>query len=493
MTVSNAKIRPSASIPPIGRHQVAADLFLGPVVIALVLFLSLLIPIRDAKAQTLSADGLSWGVTKSGPDTASVNNGALAIATTFAVAATWYGVKNITPVGRVVTVGASVAGPIIANMLRTAQTAGKIAGSPAMLALALALGGANLAYDASSNTFTSPGQYGPLTWFQPNHDKTGPFWDNPMTACQALGGNHIESSGGMSNGYYLQYNCYSGGPGNWVSLGGIYSKPGGGQTQASTDAQLAAAASTPAALAKAWDAASDSDKEQLIGGGVPGTPTFPNGDTMQFPPRTTTGAGTDGQGRPMNGTFTMLPSVKVVPNTGADAIKNPVAVQPSQVNTWSGTDAVGNPVSGTNTTTYPTQTAPPASQAGSGGTTVNVETCGLPGKPPCKIDEGGTPTEQSAEIVATTRQAIDDAMRQQTDALKDVLKGEKPETDWFSWLPVIPRSECKPMTIDLPLGETATVDWCPAVEFMKVLSTVAWTFTIMGGCIAEVKDALNGA
>lgn len=123
---------------------------------------------------------------------------------------------------------------------------------------------------------------------------------------------------------------------------------------------------------------------------------------------------------------------------------------------------------------------------------VDIETCGLPGKPACKIDETGTQTEQKAETVTATTSAMDSAMTQQKTALDNVLNGEKPETNWASWLPQIPRSQCQPMGIDV-LAVTVSVDWCPAVPYLQTLSTLIWVFVVMGGCIAEVKDALNGA
>ena len=492
MSASNVRIPPSASIPTTALHRITVDLFLGPVAIALVLFLSVLVPVRDAQAQSLGADGLSWGVTKSAPDTASVNNGALAIATTFAVAVTWYGVKNITPVGRVVSVGASVAGPIIANMLRTAQAAGKIAGSPAMLALALALGGANLNYDPGSNQFLSPNTANKPNGSTVDYTSTG-WWTTSQnfgrcyqaSPCDALTAAQVYMDASQGAGKFTVYSitlvlpagviAYVAGKRNSdgqifnnvlsISRATSYTEPPATYVP-STDAQLATAASTPAALAKVWDAASDSDKDQLIGGGVPGTPTFPNGDTMQFPPRTTTGAGTDGQGRPMNGTFTMVPSVKLRPNTGADAIKNPVLAQPSQVNSWNGTDAVGNPVNGSNTTTYPTQA--PTASAGS-NVTVNVDTCGLPGKAPCKIDEAGTPTMGNQYVQPTTDlgAARADAVQKMNDVAKQTDFGFKMPT-------LLPGGSCQPIQFFKWKDFDGTVDLCAKLGFIRTLLSWLW-------------------
>lgn len=148
-----------------------------------------------------------------------------------------------------------------------------------------------------------------------------------------------------------------------------------------------------------------------------------------------------------------------------------------------------NPDGTTSTETTETGTAPAT------GTTppkVEVETCGLPGKPACKIDETGTAEGQKTETASVTSQAMDAAAKTQTDAVNTVLNGEKPQTDWFGWLPQIPRSECKPISVS-PLEVAVEVDWCPAVGYMQILSTAIWAFTVLGFSVAEVKDALNGA
>lgn len=146
---------------------------------------------------------------------------------------------------------------------------------------------------------------------------------------------------------------------------------------------------------------------------------------------------------------------------------------------------------GTTTTTTTEKTSTPVGGDKAAPVKVDVETCGLPGKPACKIDETGTPTGQKTETATETTQAMDSAAKTQTDGVNTVLNGEKPETNWFGWLPQIPRSECKPISVS-PLEVTVEVDWCPAVGYMQVLSTAIWSFTLLGFSVAEVRDALNG-
>lgn len=335
----------------------------------LALLLALVLSVPTVRAQTLSSDGsLNWGITKTGPSTSTVNGTNLVIAAaalTIGFVATGGATAAIAATGRAVTVAGSVVGPIAANMLRAAMARGPLTG--AMLALAVALG-SDSTYDAASNSFKSAGQYGPYTWFQPNHDKTGPFWDSPMSACQALGGSTLSPSSGTDpNGFYLQYNCYSGGPGAWVMVSALYSKQGGGQTQASTDAQLASAASSPGALAKVWDAGGCGAKMSLYRDTVdPSNPCamivnspsavwtpvgLPNGGYIAFPPKTQTV--TDSTGKTTQ-TVTTTPTAQVTPNTNqATMAASPVTVTPGSV-----VKTVTNNADGTQTTTTTTSTNP---------------------------------------------------------------------------------------------------------------------------------------
>lgn len=124
---------------------------------------------------------------------------------------------------------------------------------------------------------------------------------------------------------------------------------------------------------------------------------------------------------------------------------------------------------------------------------IDIDTCGLPGKPMCKIDETGTATEQKPETAAATTQAMDTALGQQRDAITNVLNSQKPDTNWLSWLPQIPRAECAPIEVEALEAHVVSIDWCPSVSFMQILSTAIWAFTCIGFSIAEVRDALNGS
>ncbi|MFJ4290334.1 hypothetical protein ACIP1U_11165 [Cupriavidus sp. NPDC089707] len=465
------------------------DLFLGPAAITLALLFSLLMPVREAQAQTLTADGLSWGVAKSGPDSATVQNGALAIASTFALTAAWYGVTKVTPIGRTVTTAAAVVGPIAANMLRQAAAKGPLTG--AMLALAVALG-SDAVYDAATNTFKAPvkptdGSQG-FTW---QSSFTGTYANNPQAVCDAESvtfGRTLKAVDPSNSAAASVYYCYYDGANNgqFIYSSGRqanrspncqtgYVKSGSVcvSTQLGTadDTQLATAAQAATALPKVWDAAGTEDRDKLIGGGTPGTPTFPSGNTVTFPTQTTTGAGTDAQGRPFNGTVSTVPGFQINANTGADKLANPATVTPTQTRTWAGTDSAGNPVNQSSTVTFPPQNVaiPNQQQAVSPASAPSIDTCGLPGKPKCLIDETGTPNAEGKFTQSTSElaQARADAITQMQDAAK--------VTSFALSVPtLLPGGSCQPIQFFKWKEFDGTVDLCERLGFIRTLLGWLW-------------------
>lgn len=97
-----------------------------------------------------------------------------------------------------------------------------------------------------------------------------------------------------------------------------------------------------------------------------------------------------------------------------------------------------------------------SSPSGSGGgpstVDVTVETCGLPGKPPCKLDESGTPGADGAFGTATG--VLNGAMDQLGGVYASARVAEVP-----SWMWVVPTGACTPLSQSFRLGEL-TVDPC---------------------------------
>lgn len=183
---------------------------------------------------------------------------------------------------------------------------------------------------------------------------------------------------------------------------------------------------------------------------------------------------------------------KVCVGTASNPLPPPVGAQPSGQNTGNpaagpkpssgpgaGEGGVGRtPVSGEggNAGGGSSAAIPPGGNAyGNGGTgtvEVDLETCGLPGKPACKIDESGTPDGSSlggklAQITAAG------------DALKGAVEGvEKPSSLGWSFGIAIPASSCSSLQFYKP-GGTWGVDICnsAAIDLMRAL--LAWFMAVV--------------
>lgn len=176
-----------------------------------------------------------------------------------------------------------------------------------------------------------------------------------------------------------------------------------------------------------------------------------------------------------------------VPNTNPQQWQQPVAdivpyVQGDpfsvdiQTKTVPSPDAVGQTVPQNNPTTVGT----PAQQ-------VELETCGLPGRPPCKIDETGTP--QVPEN--TNQQKVDSA----TQAIKDFIANptsivpEFPQLNWSFQLP----TGCA--AIDTPAFAAvglASIDICQFQPMFHELMSIVWVLGGLFGAISLfVRNALS--
>jgi hypothetical protein len=102
---------------------------------------------------------------------------------------------------------------------------------------------------------------------------------------------------------------------------------------------------------------------------------------------------------------------------------------------------------------------------------VDIETCGLPGKPPCKIDETGTPDGTSLQAKVT---AIGTAGTALVEGVNDV---SQPST--FGWVfgVSLPESACSALQFYKP-GGTWSIDPCNSslVNTMRLL--LAWFFAL---------------
>jgi len=336
---------------------------------------------KEAEAQTLTSDGsVSWGITTSGPSSATVSGTSLVIgaaAMTLGVAALGGPAATMALTGRALTVAGSAVGPIAMNMLRTAAARGPLTG--AMLALALALG-SDAVYDAASNSFKSSGTAVDLA-------STG--WNSlanscsPSTAaacaivsCANRYGSRFVSvdSVVLTDPTHADVYCKITDNGGTVGKAqyGLMRLPNEPPYTApsvpSTDAQLASAASAPSALAKVWDAGGcpqkittyrdtvslDDPCAKIIGapGGVWTPVTVPNGGQITLPGRTETTVGSDGRAQ----TRTITPTAQVAPNADQPTMPaSPVVLTPGQIDKTVVTNPDGSQTTTTTTSTGPAQ------------------------------------------------------------------------------------------------------------------------------------------
>jgi hypothetical protein len=112
----------------------------------------------------------------------------------------------------------------------------------------------------------------------------------------------------------------------------------------------------------------------------------------------------------------------------------------------------------------------PGSIGGGGGTGTGKDPCGLPGTPPCKIDETGTPSGQGVD--SEGRAAMDAHGTAVGDAISGVVGGSgAPSSTWgFSFnLP----SHCQPFTVDM-IYKVVDIDPCAFQAVIHDLMSLIW-------------------
>lgn len=142
-------------------------------------------------------------------------------------------------------------------------------------------------------------------------------------------------------------------------------------------------------------------------------------------------------------------------------------------------DASNNVVSQSTTTTQ----APASPEVVKGPEEKAKDPCGLPGTPPCKIEETGTPTASST--VSAGQSALTSAM----DARSAQVAEKTGRTDW-GWLLPVPQLEASCSAIDV--AGLFTIDPCPALDISRV--GFAWLWAVLAGLYAwrRVGETVSG-
>lgn len=140
----------------------------------------------------------------------------------------------------------------------------------------------------------------------------------------------------------------------------------------------------------------------------------------------------------------------------------------------------GSPKVETNAPQVPQQQQSPPPQAQP--QEVKMETCGLPGKPACKIDETGTPTATPLEVAPQ-----DTAKQAQETALGTLATRTAPTWSWSFSLP----SSCSPINLAAFAPFVTTVDVCQFQPVIHDIMTLVWIGATLWGCIAMVGRTLH--
>ena len=167
------------------------------------------------------------------------------------------------------------------------------------------------------------------------------------------------------------------------------------------------------------------------------------------------------------------PGVRVTPSP---TVENPwrVDIQPTEITKPNATPTPAGE--------FPADPATPGGSVPQG----DIITCGLPGTPPCKIDESGTPEKVTKEEY---KPELEDYKTKQGE-LKDKVsgRGDKSMLDgWQSVFVTPPMASCSPFVLPRDMG---SIDPCPVVDGMR--SVMAYIYALGGLwlCLGMVKKVI---
>lgn len=160
------------------------------------------------------------------------------------------------------------------------------------------------------------------------------------------------------------------------------------------------------------------------------------------------------------------------PSVGVDAdgkqVQTVTATTKVQSTTKVVDDATGATIS-ESTTATDTPTAKPAP--------LDLITCGLPGTPPCKIDEQGTPIFDKSTVQLDKTKLDADSQAQRTTIQGNADKGMFASWSALFTLPAL--RACEPVALPTYVGvNLGSYDVCPGAEWVRGL--MAWVWAVAG-------------
>lgn len=494
-------------------HRVWLDLLVGPVSLALVLLLSLLVPMR-AQAQSAGVspvlDGSLQGLVAR--IVLNRNQSMAAGSATSSGLQVLMGAQADIGIGQV-TANSGVIGRVMLNEVRTvsmASIASRVVGIATPIALTM-LAADLISYGIKQCATATTGWCGPQQ--NPNAGDTGfnghqwrvadskgtYYGDSPASACQTAitaYGNSSWTYSGVTQVSGTQYNClinggtvfssaYSNTPcaANYVASGSSCvpdpNAPQVAYTYPQLSPQLAQALSgNPNRSKDYWGIMSPADWYAAVSD--PSTSAQP---AQIVNPANGQVAGPRTSSTSSAGTTTQQTNYTVSPNTDTGTLaSNPVTLTTTTTTT--------NPDGTTTTTTTTTPVTGGGSQGGSSPQPQPASSpipCGLGigGSPKCQIDETGTPTKTDA-TTAMAQPATDLETAEQTaeTQLKNVNNG----ISWPLHMPhILPGGTCQPIQWFSWGSWTGSWDVCTQLGYVRDL--LAWLWPVLSAVYVWNKAA----
>ena len=131
---------------------------------------------------------------------------------------------------------------------------------------------------------------------------------------------------------------------------------------------------------------------------------------------------------------------------------------------------------------------------GTGGNniTVNVDTCGIPGKPKCQIDESGTPDGKDA--FKSAGEALSGAYEDATSQFSEITKADDKDTSfgegargWFT------PGACEALNLGDMNGIPLVVNFCDQVAAASNVTSFIWVVSTFFGILWLVFNTMRGS
>jgi len=181
----------------------------------------------------------------------------------------------------------------------------------------------------------------------------------------------------------------------------------------------------------------------------------------------------------------------------AQPLTGPTSV-PGPIRTTTTTDAQGNTSTQTQQTvtnmtyqgdTYNTTTTIVTTN-NDGSTTVEerpveIEVCGLPSTPPCKIDESGTPSSVADSAARSEVATAVEGYRQAIE--QDIATIQEPTFGFIGAPPIV---ACSPIEFPFDIG---SLDPCGVVEPVRAIMAYVWALVAAWLALGWIREAANGA